>query len=124
MHWNESNATGRIVTGEIMPSDHSPLKLQFGALSDEVSAALFAADPVGINSGGNTDAYDPEAETILPRLREAHSADDVQVIVYEEFCRRLGKVKAGDIGRYEEVSEIIWEAWLRFASKNSDPIKR
>jgi len=98
------------------------LKLQFGTLSGEVSAALFAADPVGINSGGNTDAYDLEAEAILPRLREAHSADNVQVLVYEEFCRRLGKVKAGDIGRYEEVSEIIWETWLRFASKSSGPI--
>src|ERR1700679_3093256 len=106
-----------------MSSDRNALKLQFGTLFDEVSAALFAADPVGINSGGNTDAYDPEAETILPRLREAHSADNVQVIVYEEFCRRLGKGKGGDIGRYEEVSEIIWEAWLRFASKSSDQIE-
>ena len=106
-----------------MNSDLNALKLQFGALFDQLSAALFAADPVGVNAGGNTDAYDPEAKTILPRLRDAHSADDVQVIVYEEFCRWFGKEDAGDIGRYEEVSEIIWEAWLRFASKSSDPIR-
>jgi hypothetical protein len=104
-----------------MSSDRNALKLQFGALFDEVSAALFAADPVGINCADNTDEYDPETGTILPRLRDAHSADDVQVLVYEEFCRWFGKSDAGDIGRYEEISEIIWEAWLRFASKGPAP---
>jgi hypothetical protein len=107
-----------------MSSNRDALKLEFGALFDEVSAALFAADPMGVNFGGNTDEYDPEAGTILPRLRDAHSADDVQVLVYEEFCRWFDKENAGDIGRYEEVSEIIWGAWLRSASKRSDPIKR
>jgi hypothetical protein len=107
-----------------MTSDHNALKLQFGALFDEVSAALFAADPVGINSGGNTDEYDPQAGTIIPRLREAHSADNVQVILFEEFFRWFGKESAGDIGRYEEVSEIIWEAWLRFAPKSAVPTER
>jgi hypothetical protein len=110
--------------GETMKSDLNALKLQFGALLQEVSAALFAADPVCINLGGNTGEYDSEAGTILPRLREAHSADDVQVIVYEEFCRRFGNQVAGEIGRYEEVSAIIWEAWLRLASKSSAPIGR
>ena|ERR1700734_4476869 len=107
-----------------MKSDLDALRLQFGALFQEVSAALFAADPVCINLGGNTDEYDSETGTILPRLSDAHSADDVQVIVYEEFCRWFDKEDAGDIGRYEEVSEIIWGAWLRFASKSSDQIER
>ena len=52
-----------------MTPDHNALKLQFGALFDELSAALFAADPVGINSGGNTHEYDSQAGTIIPRLR-------------------------------------------------------
>jgi hypothetical protein len=108
----------------MMKSDRDALRLPFGAVFDEVSAALFAADPVGINFGDNTDEYDPEAGTILPRLQEAHSADTVQVIVYEAFCRWFGKEDAGDIGRYDEVSEIIWEAWLRFASKSSDRLER
>ena len=107
-----------------MAPDHNALKLRFGALFDEVSAALFAADPVGINSGGNTDEYDPQASTIIPRLSEAHSADNVQVILFEDFIRWFGKESAGDIGRYEEVSEIIWEAWLRFAPKSAVPTER
>jgi hypothetical protein len=105
-------------TDEIMNSDRNDLKLKYGSLFDEVSAALFAADPAGLNSGRNIDAYDPEAGTILPRLHMAHSADEVQVIVYEESCRCLGKEVAGKIGRYEEVSAIIWEAWLRFAANS------
>ena len=102
--------------GEDVNTERTELKRRFGTLFDEVSAALFAADPRSINSGVNIDAYDPEAGTILPRLQDAHSADDVQVIVYEECCRRFGKENAGAIGRCEEVSEIIWEAWLRFAA--------
>jgi len=99
-----------------MNTERTELKRRFGTLFDEVSAALFAADPLGKNTGANIDEYDPEAGTILPRLQDAHSADDIQVIVYEECCRRSGKGNAGAIGRYEEVSEIIWEAWLRFAA--------
>jgi len=103
-------------------SRRTELKRKFGTLFDEVSAALFAADPLGINTGGNIDEYDPEAGTILPRLQDAHSADDVQVIIYEECCRWVGKENAGAIGRYEEISEIIWGAWLKFAAQaNSTP---
>jgi len=94
------------------------MKSTYGALFDEVSAALFADDPMSVNVGNNTDQYDAEAAAVLPRLQAAHSADDVQVIVFEEFCKTSDKAKAGDVGRYEEVSEIIWEAWLRFAAKS------
>jgi hypothetical protein len=105
-----------------MNSEHKDLKLKYGSLFDEVSAALFAADPAGVNTGGNIDEYDLEAGTILPRLHVAHSADDVQVVIYEAFCRLFGKENAGEIGRYEEVSEIIWEMWLKFsANKDRSP---
>lgn len=105
-----------------MSVERDALQSRFGSLFDEVSAALFAADPLGINSGGNTEAYDREAGTILPRLQEAHGADDVQVIVHEEFCRWFSNERAGPIGRYEEVSAIIWDAWLKLAAEK-DPRK-
>jgi len=72
-----------------MTTEMTELKKQYGALFDTVSAALYASDPLGINTGGNTDVYDSETGTILPRLKDAHSADDVQVILYEEFVRRV-----------------------------------
>lgn len=102
-----------------MTTERDAAKLKYGPLYDEVSAALFAADPLGINSGTNTAEYDPQATSILPRLREAHSADDVQVIVHEEFSRHFSPDRAGPIGRYEEVSEILWDAWLRSAAGKS-----
>ena len=52
---------------------HMRMKRAYGPLFDEVSAILFEADPVrinfGNNFGNNTDEYDPETGTILPRLR-------------------------------------------------------
>lgn len=45
------------------------LRVEYGNLFDSVAALLFRHDPVGINFDENTDEYQPEAETILPRLR-------------------------------------------------------
>jgi len=95
-----------------MSTETIQLREQYGDLFETVSAALYASDPLRINTGRNTHAYDPATGTILPRLKDAHSADDVQVLVYEEFCRWFAREPAGDIGRYEEVSAIIWDAWL------------
>jgi hypothetical protein len=50
-------------------------------LFTEVSAILFRHDPIGINFEGNTDEYDPEAGTILPRLRpDSHAAIAVEIL--------------------------------------------
>ena len=54
------------------------VKAKFGPLFDEVSAILFRHDPMHINYGSNTDEYDPEVGTILPRLKQCRSARDVQ----------------------------------------------
>ena len=72
---------------------------------------LFEADPIGINFGDNTDEYEPETGTILPKLARAKSVDDVQTIVHEEFCRWFDEVDVGARENYKEVSVKIWEAW-------------
>jgi hypothetical protein len=71
------------------------VKRRFGKLFDEVAAALFAADPIGINFGHNTDEYEPETGTILPRLGECRSASDVRRITHEEFVRWFSAETAG-----------------------------
>jgi hypothetical protein len=80
-------------------------------LFDSIADLLFQCDPIGINFGDNTDEYEPETGTILPQPASAHSVDDVQTIVYEEFCRWFGNVEAGPRGAYGEVSVKIWETW-------------
>jgi hypothetical protein len=89
------------------------LKAEYGELFDAVSALLFRHDPIGINFEDNTDEYDLEVGTILPRLRLCFSASDTLQVVHEEFVRWFGAETAGSTDRYKEVASEIWDLWHR-----------
>lgn len=90
------------------------LKAEYGRLYSEVSRLLREADPIGlIAMGAPDDEYEPEISTLLPRLREANAAGDVQRIVHEEFVRWFDANIAGPISGYADVSERIWRVWLQ-----------
>jgi hypothetical protein len=94
--------------------DHDRMKKQYGNLYSQVAAILFEADPVGINVGFNTDEYEPEVSTILPRLRECSSAADVQRVLLEEFTRWFSaEVVKPEVSRdqYAGPAAKIWELW-------------
>jgi hypothetical protein len=97
-----------------MSSDRKAIKKQYGKLFDEISAALFESDMIGINFGDNTDEYDPEAGTIIPRLKTAKGADDVEIIINEEFIRWFGQEYSSRNNEYKLVSEKIWTLWSEF----------
>jgi len=80
-------------------------------LVSRVEALLFYEDPIGINFDTNTDEYLAEAQTIVIRLPEATSPDDVQRIVHEEFIRWFDRQLAGPAERYRAVAESIWGLW-------------
>jgi len=80
-------------------------------LFDSLAALLFREDPIGINFETNTSEYEPEAETILPRLRQCQSVDDVCRVVHQEFVRWFGAENAGVEAGYAGVSSKIWEWW-------------
>jgi hypothetical protein len=88
------------------------VKAEFGPLFAEVSAILFRCDPMRINYGFNSDEYDPEVGTILPRLKQCRSVRDVQKVVYEEFEQWFGI--PGEQQKYRAPSQEIWSAWQRF----------
>jgi hypothetical protein len=90
---------------------HQALKQKYRLLFETIAGLLFQNDPMGINFGDNTDEYESEAGTILPRLSGARAIEDVQTIVYEEFCRWFGEVETGPSEAYREVSVRIWDAW-------------
>ena len=90
------------------------LKQQYGALFERVSAILFEADPIGINFESNTDEYEPEVGTILPRLKDASTAQNVENIIYEEFCRWFGTENVGPREQYLPIAAKVWEAWREF----------
>ena len=95
-------------------TERDAIKREYGTLFASISAALFGADPVGINFDDNTDEYDAETGTIIPRLNSAKSAEDVQMIVYEEFCTWFSPIDAGPRERYAAVSAKIWDLWRAF----------
>ena len=89
------------------------LKAAYGRLYAYVSRLLREADPIGlIAMGAPADEYAPEVSTILPRLREAKAAVDVQRIVHEEFLRWFGVDLVGPLTDYADVAEKIWGTWL------------
>ena len=99
-------------TREQILENRRRLRAEYGELFDSVAALLFRHDPIGINfEGENTDEYDPEVETILPRLRSCHSAEDVLQVVHEEFVRWFDSGTAGPRERYQTIASDIWQLW-------------
>jgi len=83
-----------------------------------VDQILREEDLIGlIAMGAPDDEYAPESRTLLPRLREANSAADVQRIAHEEFVRWFGVGTAGPASRYEAASRRIWESCVEFGAK-------
>ena len=105
-----------------MNAEREQLKKQYGTLFDTVAALLFENDPMGINFGDNTDEYDPEVGTILPRLSRCHSQADTRKVVFEEFCRWFGPEITGDEMRYDAIGAELWALWsTRGPNGSSEP---
>jgi hypothetical protein len=93
---------------EKIQAERKALRREYGELYDRVSRLLFNWDPIGINFEDNTDEYEPEVGSILPRLRSCASAADVQRVVHEEFCRWFDVDQAGPLESYERIGRDIW----------------
>ena len=73
-----------------------------------VSKAMFELDPIGINFEDNTDEYDAEAGTVIPRLAACLSAEDVAIVLHEEFRAWFGAETVGEIVAYRALAGRIW----------------
>jgi SAM-dependent methyltransferase len=83
----------------------------------ELTEVLADHDPVGlVGIGAPRDEYEPEVGTIIPRLRGASDAGDVQSVLVEEFDSWFGidtpKMSAAE---FERVAQDVWSLWLRYA---------
>ncbi len=76
-----------------------------------VSEAMFRHDPIGINFEDNTDEYDGEAGTVIPRLTACSSVSDAESVLHEEFVRWFGEDTAGDRARYAALAAEVWRLW-------------
>jgi hypothetical protein len=86
------------------------------ALFAAVSGAMFRHDPVEINYQFNTDEYDAEAGTVIPRLKDCASSDELASVLHEEFVRWFGAETAGPRDRYRDLSADIWALWTAAAT--------
>jgi hypothetical protein len=84
------------------------LKQKYGMAYQRLSEILFAEDPAGVNFEINTDEYEPEVSTILPRLHDCASVNDVNRVVREEFLKWFGGT-ATFPDRYPKVADRIWK---------------
>lgn len=100
------------------------LKARYQGLYEEALSILARYDPVGLGIlDMYPDEYAAEVDTILPRLSDAHAADDVQRIVYEEFCWWFSSARANRAGlkpqrtfpgageAFRGIGQDLWEAW-------------
>ena len=88
------------------------LKREYGVAYQRLSEIFFDEDPIGINFRENTDEYEPEVGSIVPRLRECRSQEDVRRIVHEDFVRWFDVVTAGPAAKYATIANRIWEEVL------------
>jgi hypothetical protein len=100
---------------EIRRVARQKVKREYGPLFATVSAALANADPMGlIIDGAPPDEYEPEVGAVLPRLREACCAHDVEQILWEEFVRWFSAEVAGSREKYRDISIVVWQPWQEY----------
>jgi hypothetical protein len=104
------------MTREEILEEERRLRAQYGELFDAMAALLFRHDPIGIDYETNADEYEPEARTILPRLRDCHSEADVTRVVHQEFVRWFSADDAGPLERYEQIGRELWQLWRRHSA--------
>ena len=99
-------------------NDGVPLKLttrlHYKNLHRGLTALLYHHDPLGLAAAGAPrDEYEPEVSTIIPRLKDANSVDDVRRIVHDEFLRWFGgEETAGPESAYSGVAQEIWATFM------------
>jgi hypothetical protein len=100
---------------EIIRENRNRLKARYASLYNEILGILFRHDPIGINFETNTDEYGPEVDTILPRLKEAHSPEELRRIIHEEFLHWFNGVDtAGPEANYDKIAQEVWAAYQRY----------
>src|SRR5438874_10419657 len=105
--------------------ERSRLCEQYASLFDEIAVILFEYDPMGLNFDTHTDEYEPEAQTILPRLDGASSVEDVEKIVLEEFDRFFGDTHSERrVGPCASAAADIWQTWSRWHQNDGHPGQR
>jgi hypothetical protein len=93
-------------------TERQHLQALYHDLFAQVNRLVHSHDPVGIAFVGD-DEYEPEVGTILPRLREVQTLDDMRRIVYETFVFWFDTA-SGPEERYQPLANDLWEWWQHY----------
>ena len=69
---------------------------------------------MGINFELNTEEYDPEVSSVLPRLESARGVADVRRILREEFLKWFEASYEGE--RSDRLASELWALWQGWKS--------
>src|SRR5687767_3262865 len=105
----------------VSAAEKKRLSDEYQTLFQEMAEVCFRHDPVGINFEDNTDEYEQEARTILPRLKACKNSDEAVTVVHEEFQKWFGSDIAGPRERYLALAEEIWQVWNERDRKKPQP---
>ena len=90
-------------------------KASYRSLVAAIERAINDADPIGLLGGGApADEYSSEIGTIVPRVANVQSVDEITSVLHEEFVRWFGKETAGPRQAYEAAARHIWGAVHEF----------
>ena len=92
---------------EDIAARRAALRARYGASYERLSAILFEEDPIGINFGNNSDEYEPEVDTILPRLSECQTVVEIRQVVHAELVRWFDGVDVGSPERYSRIAQRV-----------------
>jgi hypothetical protein len=93
-------------------TERQALKKKYQVLRKIVDSAIRHDDPMGLlEMGSPSDEYDPEVGSILPRLKEAETEDQLCSIVHEEFLHWFGDPTAGPKEAYRAIAQEIWKKY-------------
>jgi len=92
--------------------ERSKLKEKYKTQWEMVAAVICEEDPIGLlEIGAPEDEYDPEVGTILPRIKEASSVEELCKIVHSEFVHWFGQPTAGPLSAYSGIAKEIWHKY-------------
>jgi len=88
---------------------------RYGAFFTEIARILYEHDFLGLATEGcPEDEYVLEAGTIIPRMHEANTRDELATIIEEEFTWWYNLKSSSRDEWFAGAAQDVWAAWLRY----------
>ena len=90
--------------------DNKDLKSEYKELFKKVADIFIKYDPLNIINKNNTDEYDPETASILPRLKNCASEDGLLDMIHQVFIECFdGALMTGEREKYKPIARELWQ---------------